>query len=30
VVNAQLGSSADTASTLDYDGKYCKLKKTPK
>jgi hypothetical protein len=30
VANAQLGSSADTASTLDYDGKVCKLKKAPK
>jgi hypothetical protein len=30
VANAQLGSSADTASTLDYDGKVCKLKKPPK
>jgi hypothetical protein len=30
VANAQMGSSADVASTLDYDGKVCKLKKPPK
>jgi hypothetical protein len=30
VASAQMGTSADVASTLDYDGKTCKLKKPPK
>ena len=30
VASAEVASSADTASTLDYDGKVCKLKKPPK
>jgi hypothetical protein len=30
VVHAQMGSSADTASTIDYSAKYCKLTKSPK
>jgi hypothetical protein len=29
-VHAQMGSSAEIASTIDYDGKLCKLKKAPK
>jgi hypothetical protein len=29
-VHAQMGSAADVASTLDYDGKLCKLTKLPK
>ena len=29
-VHAQMGSAADVASTLDYDGKLCKLAKLPK
>ncbi len=29
-VHAQMGSSAEVASTIDYDGKLCKLKKSPK
>lgn len=30
MVHAQLGTSAEIASTIDYDGKACKLKKPPK
>ena len=29
-VHAQMGSSTEVASTLDYDGKLCKLTKLPK